>query len=134
MPIAKTHRTAGMIVGAGAALGVAYLANNGMMPVALFKGGRIDLIPYILLAGFCGLVGGLLPDMIEPSYTRGPRHHGIFHSFLFFGGLIAVAVLVVYGKILPSPEQFYLRNIIFFVVTGYISHLVLDRLSGILRR
>jgi membrane-bound metal-dependent hydrolase YbcI (DUF457 family) len=127
MPVARTHRAAGMIVGAGAAFGIIYLVNNKMIPAALVTGTQIDPILYTFLAGFCGLVGGLLPDILEPS-SRGPRHRGIFHSFFFLAGLVLIDALIVYGKILPSPEQFFLRNIIFFIVVGYISHLILDGL------
>lgn len=133
MSVARTHRAVGAVFGVCVALAIAYLVNTGMAPAEIVRGGQIDLF-YLLLAGFCGLIGGLLPDILEPSYTRGPSHRSILHGFPFLGGLIVVAVLMIYGKILPSPEQFYLRNIIFFIIVGYISHLVLDRLSSLFRR
>ncbi len=127
MPTAKTHRRLGATFGVGIAILVSVLTQKGMISGALFRGGQLDIF-FFLMAGACGLLGGLLPDIIEPSF-HGPRHRGFFHSILLLFGLGILAFLFLYGGVLASPEQFYWRIGVFFVLIGYISHLLVDLLT-----
>lgn len=67
------------------ALGMA--AGLGLVYAQEWKGEERPDLSRLLLGGAGGLVGSMLPDLIEPAST--PRHRGFFHSLV-----LAVAVSV----------------------------------------
>ena len=79
-----------------------------------------DVVRDTLLGGIGGVVGGLLPDILEP-----PRHPG--HRDLFHSRLALIGMPIVGAKLMDSA------NLSQSAVTvgegfsvGYISHLILD--------
>jgi len=79
-----------------------------------------DVLKEAFLGAIGGVVGGLLPDILEPP--RHPGHRDLFHSRLAFIGMpIVGAKLMNSGNLSQSAvtvgEGFSV---------GYISHLILD--------
>ena len=69
------------------------------------------------LAVSAGILGGVLPDLLEPATN--PNHRAFFHSLLTLAGL---ALLV--AAVRDWPEEF---NAVFkSFVAGYFSHGLLD--------
>lgn len=66
-------------------------------------------------------IGGILPDIFDPPYTH--RHRGIAHSkFLLFVMLLAWSI-----SLYSLLESYDIRLLfIYFFLSGYISHLLLD--------
>ncbi len=76
MPDRRTHR----VLGAGASVGVAVI-QWGEFP-------EIGKLLYGLSACAGGLVGGVLPDVLEPALHS--HHRDVFHSLFAGGGIVAV--------------------------------------------
>ena len=102
-----------IIIGASTAV-----AANILMQLRESEDQKIDPTE-VLLAGFFGVLGGVLPDIIEPAIN--PNHRGFYHSYLTMGGVgYSVA-----GKHTEKWSRLS-RSVIVSLGVGYISHLVAD--------
>lgn len=132
MPRGAAHWKVGKWIGVLTPIGLFIFVNNGVLPSGLFVGqpslfeGLTWWIFYYPLAIGLTIVGAMLADILEPAFIYGPGHRGFFHSSWVLGGLFVFAIAVLYGWILGSPGSYYLRNILFFIALGYLSHLLLD--------
>lgn len=137
MPNRRVHVTAGAIAGIGAGL-----ATARELP-------QEHQFIHVAFATLGGVVGSMLPDMIEPATS--PSHRGAFHSLLAAGGLTAAAAAdwsarchkraaecdaKAAGCQIDSPERNdeelkalafrALAGLIIGLIAGYGSHLLLD--------
>ncbi len=74
----------------------------------------------LLVAGGVGMVGGLVPDLLEPAFH--PNHRQFFHS------LAASALLVKANHHISQNEQIpaEARGAVHLLSLGYLSHLAAD--------
>lgn len=77
MPNRRVHVTAGVITGLGAGL------------VTARELPQEHQLIHVTFAALGGVVGSMLPDVIEPATS--PNHRGAFHSLLAVAGLTAGA-------------------------------------------
>lgn len=131
MPRAATHWKASRAVGVVAPPTFYILAETQKIPGALFEGSPfsgLGAFLYWVGAIVCSTVGGMLPDILEPAFIYGPKHRGVLHSFLFLAGLVVLEYLILYGRILTGADDvyFYVRNVLFYLALGYLTHLLLD--------
>jgi membrane-bound metal-dependent hydrolase YbcI (DUF457 family) len=73
-----------------------------------------------------GVIGGKLPDKLEPALH--PNHRKFFHSLLFAAG-VGYAGYKVYKWGPETDWQKVLRIVLLAVAAGYLSHLLLDSLT-----
>ncbi|MDA2934881.1 metal-dependent hydrolase [Acidobacteria bacterium AH-259-D05] len=113
----KTHIVVGM---AGAGLAV--------VPLCEKQGIKLDP-GLVLIAAIAGLVGGRLPDLIEPESH--PNHRQLGHSASIGALLIKVASDLFDDDNCPTwlRDNVQLRVLFISVVAGYLSHLALDSLT-----
>ena len=65
------------------------------------------------------LVGGLMPDLIEP-YKKGKKHRGFFHS------MIMIPVLLIALVFINEYYHPWFMIFIFYFAISYIFHIVID--------
>lgn len=126
----KTHLTGAALAGAGVALGA------GLAPLG----------SALVIAGALGCA--MVPDW-DRALDTGPDHRSLTHSLVFAGGLVVFAAImavaafgfagapgegtpVVSGVLLedPSPLAPLLGAFAVGGAAGYVSHLLLDSLTG----
>ena len=122
MPNRETHLTGGLLA-AWVPVVVYFLVCNERPPF-LQEGGDFGWIFAILLISLLGMVGGVLPDMLEPPTD--PRHRGPFH---YLGGGLCVVfmgvILIVDTSILETFSDLASWAVI-SLIAGYASHIILD--------
>ena len=116
----KKHLTTGTIIG-----GLAGFFINLYQQIEKIKSGEQEEINFLQLLGntaggaTLGAVGGVLPDMLEPSTS--PRHRKLFHS-LTVGTTIGYGLYKTHTSDLPKE----VKTAITATGVGYLSHLALD--------
>ncbi len=78
-----------------------------------------------LLMIISSLIGGIIPDILDPPFTK--HHRRYAHSkilLLIFLTLSCITVILIYFQ----RDNFMLWFIYYFLI-GYISHLILDSLT-----
>ena len=112
MPRRKEH----IIIGASTAV-----VANFVMQLFESEDQKIDPAE-VLLAGFLGAFGGVLPDLIEPAVN--PNHRKFFHSY---STILGVGYSVA-GKHTKKCSRFRKRMMVSAGI-GYISHLIADSMT-----
>ncbi len=84
-------------------------------------GTSLSHIGHLFIMLISSAIGGLLPDILDPAYSR--RHRRFAHSGLT--GFIMIVVIVITLLYLMSDFRLELLFIYYFA-WGYVSHLVLD--------
>jgi len=116
MPNRQHHVGQGAAVGAVAAV-AQYLSEVGSNANKQFDFG--ELLGRGLLGYGFGVIGGVLPDLLEPAYL--PNHRKFAHSFTAGSALIYGAVKSHDDGVHPA-----VRLIVLPLVAGYTKHLLDD--------
>jgi len=101
---------------------------NGTIPNNIIRLFYILLnmrILLLLLMVISSVIGGIIPDILDPPFTK--RHRRYAHSkilLLIFLTLSCITVVLIYLQ----RDNFMLWFIYYFLI-GYISHLILDSLT-----
>lgn len=130
MPNRRTHKNAGIAVGAITATVCSYKLPSHLRAAEIAGG------------AFGGFIGGILPDIIEPATS--PNHRGMAHSYLagIGGGTLLVSRMTSWQEsvrnrpfiefndpVLMALEELFrhfVAGTIAGFATGYLSHLALD--------
>ncbi|UOG31801.1 metal-dependent hydrolase [Leptospira noguchii] len=94
----------------------------GLLKVVLEDKNRTDLslntrIERLLIGGGLGLVGGMIPDILEPADH--PHHRQTAHSVAF---VVLLYILIMQTKKKYPSASIFLDSLL----VGYVSHLGLD--------
>ncbi|WP_050553770.1 metal-dependent hydrolase [Leptospira santarosai] len=94
----------------------------GLLKVALEDKDRTDLslnmrIERLLIGGGLGIVGGMIPDILEPADN--PHHRQTAHSVAF---AVLLCILIMQTKKKYPSASVFLDS----MFVGYVSHLGLD--------
>lgn len=81
----------------------------------------------ILAAIGGGIIGGKLPDKIEPAYQN-PNHRQAFHSVAVLGG-IGWSIKALMDWYPETPQGRLLKYFLLGLAAGYASHLLLDSVT-----
>lgn len=117
MPNSKEHGLIGLSSGL-VFTGVQFAENyhkSGLNPTIE------EIIGNSFLNCITGYIGGLLPDVIEPS-IKNPNHRFFFHSLGFGATLLLVSNKINQNNSLHPA----LKNGINGLIMGYVSHLIGD--------
>lgn len=87
-----------------------------------------DETPLALLAAIGGgIIGGKLPDKIEPAY-RNPNHRQAFHSVAVLGG-VGWSIKALTDWHPEAPFDRLLKYFLLGLAAGYASHLLMDSVT-----
>lgn len=102
----------------------------GVVSGAVYGGARVwkhreeydykTAVPVVGAAAVGGLIGGMLPDLIEPATS--PNHRGMFHSWAFLLVLAVIIAVAWKQKDKSSAARAFMEGI----AVGCASHLVAD--------
>ena len=114
MPRQKQHRK----LGGGIGVAIGFAAANRISQNQ--PGSVPDLLLYCGLGLAGGLVGSILPDLLEPP--RHPNHRGVFHSIV----PTALGVTVLVATAFPSVGTGWAGTFLSAGAAGYVSHILAD--------
>jgi membrane-bound metal-dependent hydrolase YbcI (DUF457 family) len=72
------------------------------------------------LSGLGGLLGSMLPDILEPAYH--PNHRSLAHSWSAAGTMVWFAISVIQSETASARQKAFWRSFLL----GALSHLALD--------
>lgn len=116
----KKHLSTGAVIG-----GLAGLLINLYRQNEKIKNGGQENVDWLQLLGYTaggaalGVIGGVLPDIIEPANS--PNHRKLFHS-LTVGTAVCVGLYKTYKSNLPKETKVGITA----AGLGYLLHLALD--------
>lgn len=111
----RAHKVIG--AGAGTAVGLAKVIRDRE------QYDKLEGTGIVAVAAAGGMIGGMLPDILEPATS--PNHRGVAHSFLALLCLILLGVFLWNRKDKITLVQAFGEGL----VAGCVSHLAADSLT-----
>ncbi len=117
----NSHIIGAMIFGIAAFLLLGSLRRMSVPSPYWLVGTSLSHIGHLFILFLFSAIGGLLPDIMDPAYSR--RHRRFAHSNGI--GVIMMIVIAITLFYLVSDMRTELL-LIYYFAWGYVSHLVLD--------